>query len=129
MIDDDLDERREFIAHDWVDDGAREVGGERQRCSRCGTLSHWPGARESCSVVLARCAMQSPHTTPIHADQYGGPYVDGREPQCAICDRRYRKPARHGNGRACSPQCSQQHRREYFAERRRAVRAAKGATT
>lgn len=118
MIDEELDERREFIAHEWKPDGTREVGGDRQRCSRCGTLSHWPGARVSCSMVLSQFAMQSSDAMPMHADQYSGPYVEGNA-QCDICRRSYRKPARHQNGKTCSVMCSQNLTRQ----RQRANRA------
>lgn len=111
MIDDE-DTRFSFIAHEWERDGEREVGGERQRCTRCGTLSHWPGARRTCSMVLSKFAMRSGYSTPLHADQYEGPYVDGVEPQCSVCGRRYRKPSKHANGRSCSVACSAALRRK-----------------
>lgn len=110
MIDDDdeLDAAAPFLEHDWQHEGEREVGGVLRRCRRCGVLGHWPAAHATCVVILSRVSMVSSALGPLHEGQWPGPYVEGVEPTCVICERRYRRNVRHGNSSTCGPVCSRE---------------------
>lgn len=125
MIDDDdeLDVAAPFLEHDWELEGEREVGGVLRRCRRCGVLGHWPAAHATCVVILSRVSMVSSALGPLHEGQWPGPYVEGAEPTCVICERRYRRNVRHGNSSTCGPVCSHTMERRRRNESRRARRA------
>jgi hypothetical protein len=125
--DDELDAAAPFLEHDWRIEGVREVGGDLRRCTRCGALGHWPAAHATCVVILSRVTMVSSSLAPLHPDQWPGPYVEGAEPTCLICERRYRRNVRHGNSATCSPACSATMRRKSNREQTRRLRAAKKA--
>lgn len=129
MIDDDdeLEDVGAFLAHDWELEGVREVGGDLRRCRRCGVLGHWPAAHATCVVILTRVSIVSSSLQPLHEGQWPGPYVEGNEPTCVICERRYRRNVRHGNSSTCSLTCSQTQKRNSNREQMRRLRAMKKA--
>ena len=126
MIDDDdeLKAAAPFLEHDWQHEGEREVGGKLRRCRRCGVLGHWPAAHETCVVILSRVSMVSSSLAPLHEGQWPGPYVEGVEPTCVICERRYRRNVRHGNSSTCGPVCSATLSRKSHRESKQRLRAA-----
>lgn len=117
----------EYLAHDWTDDGEREVGGERHRCARCGALRHWPIATDTCIGVLEYRAWETKHVPPLHEGQWPGPYGDGQLGRCVECARPFRRPKSHGQAKACGVACSQAVRRRNHTEKQRAARARKRA--
>lgn len=123
--DDELDAAAPFLEHDWQVEGEREVGGVLRRCRRCGVLGHWPAAHATCVVILSRVSMVSSALGPLHEGQWPGPYVEGVEPTCVICERRYRRNVRHGNSSTCSAPCSATLKRAANRAQAQRLRAAK----
>lgn len=128
MIDDDDDfVAGPFLAHDFRDDGVRDLGKPRRRCARCGVLAHWPAAEATCVQLLVRFQPLALETEPLYPDQHPGPYVGGELPTCAICSRQYRRNKHHGLSTTCSPACSLTQKRNSNREQARRLRAAKKA--
>lgn len=125
--DDELEDVGVYLPHDWQHEGVREVGGDLRRCRRCGVLGHWPAAHATCVTILSRVSIVSTSLQPLHEGQWPGPYVEGDEPTCAICERRYRRNVRHGASTTCSAGCSQTQKRISNREQARRLRAAKKA--
>ena len=127
MIDDDdeFDAAAPFLEHDWLVEGEREVGGVLRRCRRCGVLGHWPAAHATCVQLLVRFQPVSIETQPLYPGQHPGPYVNGDEGVCVICERRYRRNIKHGASTTCSEACSLAKKRRANRDQARRVRASK----
>ena len=126
MIDDDDElDAGPFLAHDFRDDGVRDLGQPRRRCARCGVLAHWPAAAATCVQLLVRFQPVSIETQPLYPGQHPGPYVNGDEGVCVICERRYRRNIKHGASTTCSEACSLAKKRRANRDQARRMRASK----
>lgn len=125
MDDDDELDVGPFLEHDWRDDGVRDLGQPRRRCLRCGVLAHWPAAHATCVQLLVRFQPVSIETQPLYPGQHPGPYVNGDEGLCVICERRYRRNIKHGASTTCSEACSLLKKRRANREQARRWRASK----
>lgn len=115
--------------HHFVADGRLDDGDPRLRCSRCGMLAHWAGARDACPWLdaasvsrlatmdaVAREVVNGETTT----SQWQGPYRRHKWITCKRCSARFRHPKRFHIISYCGPVCV----RENELERGRANAAA-----
>lgn len=101
-------------AHHFVADGCLEDGDPRLRCSRCGMLSHWAGARDACpwldaASVARLAAMDADVRVLVSSDgastHWEGPYRRHKWLTCARCSARFRHPKRFRVISFCGPMC------------------------
>ncbi len=116
-------------AHHFVADGRLDDGDPRLRCSRCGMLSHWAGAREACpwldAASVARLATMDAVAREVVCGetttaQWEGPYRRHKWLTCSRCSARFRHPKRFRVISFCGPVCA----RENDMARNRAHQAA-----
>ena len=118
--------------HTWTLDGTMSDGEPRRRCSRCGMLGHWAGARDACpwldNASVSRLATMDAVAREVVSGettttQWEGPYRRHRWLTCKRCSARFRHPKRFRIIGFCGPVCV----RENELERGRAYSTAYAA--
>ena len=101
-----------MTAHQFRPDGYCEDGDPRLRCSRCGMLAHWAGARDACPWIISQRANDERTTLAADITRWPGPYKHNAWRTCKRCSARFRQPKRYRALAYCGPVCVREHERE-----------------
>jgi hypothetical protein len=120
--------------HTWTLDGTLSDGEPRRRCSRCGMLGHWAGARDACPwldnamvtrmrMLLAPGSAAQPSARveppPAVDGRWAGPYREEPARLCKRCRQPYQRPARMNRVDFCGPLCKLENTRARVAAKMR----------
>lgn len=119
--------------HHFVSDGRLDDGDPRLRCSRCGMLAHWAGARDACPwmdpamvtrmrLIIAPGSEPERHTPapkPVIDGRWAGPYREEPARLCKRCRQPFQRPVRMNRVDFCGPLCKLENTRARVAAKMR----------